>query len=176
MTQHITTQGQAKERNRKGGLNHAFLASMCLVTLYQFWEDHFRGRIADALGVDPATALKVPVFGDLRLIRNSIIHNAGVATSDTAKCEVLRWFKRGDWIELTDQQMESIINLLYKYVDSLPSSVKVVHPAASRYLAAGEPGGARTRSSRGEARLIPVADWAFTERRRRQPSPDCAGI
>jgi len=127
--QHMTTQGEIRARNREGGRNHVFLANMCIVTIYQFWEEHFREPLAMALGVSKAD-LKVPVFGDLRRLRNAIVHNLGIATLDVNKCEVLQWFKSGDRIEPTKLQVRSMVEALYEYVDSLPAN-KVPHPAAA---------------------------------------------
>jgi hypothetical protein len=107
-----------------------FLANMCIVNLFQLWEDHYRGRLASALDVQK-NDLKVAVFGDLRVLRNAIIHSLGIATPQVAKCEVLRWFKPGDPIEPTKEQMRSMTDVIYAYVDSLPANKKVSHPATA---------------------------------------------
>ena len=46
---HETTIGEYKRRNEDGGQNWVFLANVCLVGIYQYWEDHFRKEIASAL-------------------------------------------------------------------------------------------------------------------------------
>ena len=51
---HRTTQKDFKERNRKNGPNHMFIGNMALVTLYQYWEDHYREQIANELGIKKA--------------------------------------------------------------------------------------------------------------------------
>lgn len=76
--QHQTTTGEVKRRNRPGGGNYTFLANACVIALYSYWEDSFRGRIAEALGLKKSE-LKAPVMGDLRLLRNSIVHHRAIA-------------------------------------------------------------------------------------------------
>ena len=122
---HVATQGDVKARNDKGGRNERFLASLCLVMLYQHWEEEFRPRIAHALGVT-VKEIRVPVFGDLRLIRNSIIHKHGIATSCVARCTVLTWFNPDDEIVISEERFEQVVKLIHEYVDSLPAN-KVVH-------------------------------------------------
>jgi hypothetical protein len=46
---HQTTEGQYKARNRKGGSNHRIIGNLCIVLLYQYWEDHFRSNFAEVL-------------------------------------------------------------------------------------------------------------------------------
>lgn len=105
---HRCTQGEYKARNRRGGENWVFLGQVCLVSVYQFWEDQFRDEIATALAV-PKDRVKASVFGDLRYLRHSIIHNGGTATSDVDRCEILRWFRRGDRIALEHNHFEELV-------------------------------------------------------------------
>ena len=56
--------------------------SMCIVMAYQYWEDYFRARIAAAYGI-PKNELTIPVFGDLRFIRRSVIHYRCLKRSKT---------------------------------------------------------------------------------------------
>jgi hypothetical protein len=47
--QHESTQGEFKTRNREGGLNDKSMSRILLVTIYQFWEDHFRSAFGEAV-------------------------------------------------------------------------------------------------------------------------------
>lgn len=105
---HRCTQGQLKARNEPGGKNYRFIGNMCLVTIYQYWEDHFRSAIAESMGI-AKNALKVPVMGDLRRLRQSIIHHGGIALPDIGKCEILKWFSPGDEVLVDKPKMEEII-------------------------------------------------------------------
>ena len=105
---HRCTQKEYKERNSENGLNFRFLGNMALVSLYQYWEDFHRAQIAKELGVEKVD-LKVPIMGDLRLMRISIIHHAGVALKDIENCELLKWYKEGDEIFINKVKFEDII-------------------------------------------------------------------
>lgn len=114
---HRCTQREYKERNLETGINFRFLGNMALVSLYQYWEDFHRAQVAAELGIGK-NKLKAPVMGDLRLIRISIIHHAGIALKDVEKCEVLQWYKEGDEIFIDKSKFEDIIyhvkNMLIK--------------------------------------------------------------
>ena len=56
-----------------------FIANMCLVSLYQYWEDEFRGKIEQVLGLGENVA-KADIMGDINWLRQSIIHNKAIAS------------------------------------------------------------------------------------------------
>ena len=91
---------------------------MCTVWIYQCWEDHSRKEIATALGCKKNDILS-PVFGDLRKLRNAIIHNLGVSTSDLEKTEVLDPFKRGAPLYLNEEHLRIIVESIHGYLDTL---------------------------------------------------------
>jgi hypothetical protein len=105
---HHCTQREYKERNSEDGINFHFLGNMALVSLYQYWEDFHRSQVAAELGIGK-NDLKAPIMGDLRLIRISIIHHAGVALKDVEKCEILKWYKEGDKIFIDKSKFEDVI-------------------------------------------------------------------
>jgi hypothetical protein len=84
------------------------MGSLCLVAIYQFWEDHFRNEVAAELKVDRGD-LKHDLLGDIRLIRNTIVHHGGVAKADIAKCRLLKWFKPGDSVAIDEEKMKQIV-------------------------------------------------------------------
>ena len=51
-------------------------------------------------------------MGDLRLLRNSIIHNKGIADADIGKCKVIKKFAPGDVIALNKSDMNQIIRAI----------------------------------------------------------------
>lgn len=91
---------------------------MCVVWIYQSWEDHYREKIATALGCKKNDIL-CPVFGDLRKLRNAIIHNSGVSTSDLEKTEVLGPFKRGVPLYLNEKHLRNIVENIHDYLNTL---------------------------------------------------------
>jgi hypothetical protein len=84
--------------------------------IFAVWEEQFRGRLAKYW--DSVTNEKIrrsdilnDYFGDIRLIRNDFVHNKGIC-DESATTVVLRWgFTEGKPIEITAQQMISLIDL-----------------------------------------------------------------
>jgi hypothetical protein len=106
--QHRVSQGELKRRNSKDGGNPLFMGSMCLVAIYQFWEDKFRGEIAKELGTSKELLLS-DVMGDVRLIRIAIIHHGGVARQQIERCKTFKWFEAGSAIDIDNERMTAIV-------------------------------------------------------------------
>jgi len=117
---HRTTQGDFKRRNVKGGKNHVRAAQLLIVLLYSFWEHEYRPRLAGSLGLADADGLKIPLFGDIRLVRQDIIHHRGVVTKDTAtKLSVLAGFHEGNEILLAEGDVEALVCNIKSAMDEL---------------------------------------------------------
>ena len=111
------------ERNRPNGENHRLVAAMIIVTLYQYWDEHYRDRIATKLGTAREHIVS-DLFGDLRYFRNAIIHRRGKATRECEKTKLLKWFKYNDPIEFTKAQVEEIIDRIFDYLRSIEGGSK----------------------------------------------------
>jgi len=105
---HDTTVHELIRRNTVHGTNWTFLASMCLVSIYQFWEDVYRGRLADSLGVNK-NELAHPVFGELRHLRRSIVHNKSRALPEVQRAKSLPAFQDGQPIALTYEMLRIVV-------------------------------------------------------------------
>lgn len=76
-------------------LTHAWLALM-----FARWEAYYRPAFADANSV-AQEQVRADVIGDIRNLRNDVIHHRGIATAkNTGKCKVLTNFSIGDMILL----------------------------------------------------------------------------
>lgn len=82
------------------------LGRQWIVTVFAYWESAFRRRFADALGV-PLDAVLDPMLGDIRRLRNDIVHHSAVATREQfGKCELLgHWATVGEPIVVTSDQI-----------------------------------------------------------------------
>ena len=96
-------------RNEPGGTNFQFIGNVCAVTLYQYWEDHFRQQLAQDVGIEK-NDLQVPLFGELRHYRRAIIHNRGFATTEVAECQLLKGPQLGEPIHFKRQLFEDIVD------------------------------------------------------------------
>ncbi len=110
-----------EKHTRPDGLMQAMAFKAWVIEVYDcLWESHFRNRYKqayDRMAVDAIRPLTEPL-GDLRLIRNNLLHG-GVATKDGAlACKVLRWFHReGEPIRLRLGHVLDFLNQLGMLAD-----------------------------------------------------------
>jgi hypothetical protein len=84
----------------RGGDVEMRLGGQWAVFVFSGWEHEFRPRLARARACD-LHEVRYPAFGDLRHIRNDIIHGHGIASeAETGRCEMLRWFTVGETIAI----------------------------------------------------------------------------
>lgn len=110
------TQGQLKKRNDKDSDNYIVIANISVVLIYQYWEDSYREQIAKQLGLPNKNDLKLDIMGDLRLLRNSIIHHNAVALKEVENCKLLKWFKEKDKIYINSKMFETIIFHIKEFI------------------------------------------------------------
>ena len=101
MHMHSISYDELLDRNQVGGRNWDSAANTSVVTIYQHWEANFRANIATALGVQPEQ-LEIPIIGDIRNLRNSILHHLGIAKPAVENSQILNWFKIGDEIKINE--------------------------------------------------------------------------
>lgn len=110
VVQHQTTQGQFRDRNRGGGDNHVLMGQMLIVLIFSFWEHEYRPRLAAALGHSEASELKIPLLGDLRLLRHDIVHHRGILQADTVRrLQVIPGMAAGVRIEVNEIGIEALV-------------------------------------------------------------------
>jgi hypothetical protein len=109
--QHATTIGATKARMARGGIDRQQTASAVLVFVYHLWDEIYRHAIAREKGIEPRD-LKVDIFGDVRLLRNAIIHNKGIADENVAKCRTFTRFKPGDQLLIGGNDLSEIYNAI----------------------------------------------------------------
>src|SRR5207302_7692652 len=85
---HKATQGEVKARNSPDGSNYKTLGQLCLVALYDYWNEHLRREYVVAKGQLNANErdsdlvekrlrkhASYDLWGDLGKLRNAIVHN-----------------------------------------------------------------------------------------------------
>ena len=94
-----------------------------VVLVYALWEENYRQKIADAIGV-AKDAIACNLMGELRHVRNWIVHDNSVAPHDgRTKCPMLTqlWeFAPGE-LAITDKMLHPLM----EQINAL--RVKVVH-------------------------------------------------
>lgn len=76
-----------------------FMSDQWVSSVYQQWDEVLRPQAATLLGLSK-DEVKIPILGDLRRLRNDVVHHRGVAsTGNTGRCEIVAsWFAVGDRI------------------------------------------------------------------------------
>lgn len=128
----VMKQGDVKSRTNINGQNYLMLGEQCIVSMFSYWEEYLRLEIGIAIGVLPENAkptkknkeiLNVHVtsniWGDIRYLRNSIVHNNSVAIKEMSKCKIITCFPPGNEIRLTYEVMELLFVLMGYYRNDL---------------------------------------------------------
>ncbi len=113
------TQGEYRERNSEKGINSRFVGNMCVIAIYQYWEDYYRQEIANLLNKTNKNKIVSDIMGDMKILRRSIIHHRGIALGDLESCKLLRWFKKGDDIFIDKNMMQYIVFHVKCYLRAL---------------------------------------------------------
>ncbi len=122
---HVGTVKEAKARNEPEGSNFKTLANVCSVYFYAYWESYFRREYCMAKRHHGCTCEELrehasfDLWGDIRLLRNSIVHHQEVALDDINNCKLIKLFQPGDPISISPQHMRGIFHLLYQFRNSL---------------------------------------------------------
>ena len=78
---------------------------------YALWENRNRNELQASFAADDAIRPELDAFGDLRHIRNDLLHNNGIASAEQAqKCVVLKWFRQGDRMVLGTRHVLDFLN------------------------------------------------------------------
>jgi len=72
------------EANSENGSNEKQQVRSILVFIYTFWEKEYRPRLASCKNVE-ANKIRSDIMGDIRVLRNAILHEKGVLKKDKYK-------------------------------------------------------------------------------------------
>lgn len=115
---HESSVAETLGRIGRGGANHAFLANMCAVSIYEFWEGRGRAQLAEAF-FGKQDVITSDLFGELRVIRHCILHCRGIADGRVAKCKSLNWFKEGECIAFSGPRLHKIVNHIRRLAEAM---------------------------------------------------------
>lgn len=106
--------------NEEAGLNEQQLCRSIIVFMFAFWDEEIRPQVAAARGVDP-NEIKVDVFGDLRIVRNAIIHTQSVlSVQDHSRLRKLApLLKAGGKIVLGHEEMHQLFVAIKQAITEL---------------------------------------------------------
>ena len=79
--------------------------------VYDRWESHYRTQLKhETRDLPGAIRPRQQVLGDLRHIRNNLLHNGIARRGEAASCEVLRWFTKGERIQVRMRHVFDFLN------------------------------------------------------------------
>lgn len=119
--------------NSAAGFNHQQICWSIIVFVFAYWDEEIRPQIAKVRGVKP-DEVKLNAMGDLRILRNSIVHNKGiVAPVDYPKLKVMgEMVEAGEPVAISYDHMhrvfvlikQAIAELMLHYTGHLPGAPK----------------------------------------------------
>ena len=78
---------------------------------FALWENRNRNELQASFQADDAIRPEMDAFGDLRYVRNDLLHNNGIASAEQArKCVVLKWFTAGERMALGTRHVLDFLN------------------------------------------------------------------
>jgi hypothetical protein len=119
--------------NSEAGFNEQQVCWSIIVFIFAYWDEKIRPQIAEIRGVKK-DEVRINAFGDLRILRISILHHGGVLeAADHAKLKVFTDIcQAGAKISLTHAQMRTLFvaiksaigSLILEYSAHLPGAPK----------------------------------------------------
>lgn len=106
--QYRRTLGDLIDASSKTGITSVIHRRSVVVLVVASWEDRYRRRIADECGLTKNDVTS-DVLHDLNRYRQAILHASGKLQKEP---KALRFFRKGDEVALTDDQMDSIFRNL----------------------------------------------------------------
>lgn len=98
--------------NSEGGTNEQQHVRAIIIFLYTYWDDETRLRLAKSKNVDKNSILS-DVMGDIRIIRNTILHDKGILKNeDKKKLKKLDFFPADAPIFVSNEIMHKIFVLI----------------------------------------------------------------
>jgi hypothetical protein len=107
-----STFGEIYELNSPNGVNMRLLSNMVIVNIYQFWDEHYREKIAQKLKLNNKSDLKIDLFGDLNILRQTIIHNNGRVISKLKHLKMLKHSDVEGYLFLDYDDVKYLIQML----------------------------------------------------------------
>jgi hypothetical protein len=97
-----------KDRIKLGGQDIKIVTCLCVVSIYQLWEDEYRNLISQEKNIK-RDELLLDVFGDIRIIRNSIIHHKGKRSTGFSKIKKLSYMREREEVIFSDTEFHELI-------------------------------------------------------------------
>lgn len=98
-------------RSAPGGPMEQLAFKGWISEVYDDWESRYRTQLKHETRYLPgAIRPRQPVLGDLRHIRNNLLHNGIARRGEAADCEILKWFVEGERMQLGMRHVFDFLN------------------------------------------------------------------
>jgi len=108
-----------KSRLNLSGQNMQIITSLCIVAIYQLWEDEYREKIANAIGLLKKEDLKLDIMGDIRRLRQAVIHHGNKRTEEFSRFKKLIYMAPRQTVTLDDQEFHNLIETIKRDLRAL---------------------------------------------------------
>ena len=101
------------DRMESGGLAEQMVYKAWVAEIFSLWENRYRTNLERHFGDVPGVIRpRHQVLGDLRLIRNNLLHSeSNLSTREGAgSCEILSWFETGEAMQLSFDHVLDFLN------------------------------------------------------------------
>jgi hypothetical protein len=117
--------------NSEAGFNEQQVCWSIIVFLFAYWDEEIRPQIARVRGI-PTDDVKIDAFGDLRVLRKSIVHAKGVlSAADYRKLKRMNKFVRSDEpISLSHDGMHSLFVIVKQGIAEIIMTYAAQFPGA----------------------------------------------
>jgi hypothetical protein len=119
---HKVTFTELLERNKENGQNFRVMGHLLIISVYQLWEDFYRGEISHLLGNKVKNDLKSDFFYELGIIRHAITHNQGNRISKFDKLKRLKFLDK-EYVHPLKDDVQKLIEEFNKELTEIEKSL-----------------------------------------------------
>lgn len=102
-------------RSQKDGIFADQIAKAFVTVMYSEWDEYYRQRAAHEIAVS-AKAIQCDLMGDLRLVRNCIVHKKSVVTDEHTKLKELEWSVSPGSLRITGEMFSKLVDQINRMV------------------------------------------------------------
>lgn len=108
---------QAVDGMRKNGPFSQIIAHGIINWIYSLWDEEYREKIASELGKSTNDIMS-DVMGDVRIVRNFIVHHNAIADKRVKKLKSLTWISEGPLVLINEDmtRIQEAINTMSIYL------------------------------------------------------------
>jgi len=110
--QSVMSASKAVASAQRDGLFPDILAKALLIRLYAEWDERYRRDIGIEFGVKTSN-VTAELMGELRIIRNWIVHKKSIVGTDASKIRVLPWkLKAGSEMQISSAMFRELVDCI----------------------------------------------------------------